>query len=250
MNILSIDSSNNNLTVALKKGQQVFSSPKLDNQKHLVTLLPQIDKILCVHNLKLNDIDYLSVVTGPGSFTGVRIGVATAKAFLKVNSNMKAVEINALDMLAYSSPAVTKSTPVKPAIKNMHNKFPSKIEGCCVSSGVCDELTCFICVIPSTAEKIYAGFYSANGYEFKKLNEDKLLSKAELQTLIKSGTPAFCGSNNVADNCKIVDIKAQGLINFTEYLINKGQVCGGRELKPYYLALCQAEENLKLKNKN
>ena len=98
MNILAINTANKNLEIALSVGQQVFSVVESENAHHNEAIIPAIDSILKQHNLKLADVDKFAVVVGPGSFTGIRVGIATIKAFRDA-LNKPAVEINNLDYL-------------------------------------------------------------------------------------------------------------------------------------------------------
>ena len=84
MNILAIDTSTKKAGVAIKKDDNIISK-YIDNEiTHSEKLLPLIDEVLNETSLSLKEIDILACVLGPGSFTGVRIGIATMKAISKV----------------------------------------------------------------------------------------------------------------------------------------------------------------------
>lgn len=68
---------------------------------HSETLMPIIKQILDETNLKLSDMDLLVCDIGPGSFTGIRIGISTIKAFAD-SLNIKAIGINSLEALSYN----------------------------------------------------------------------------------------------------------------------------------------------------
>ena len=78
MNILSLDNSTQNLSLALKKGDKVFETNKLI-PKGAEHIIPEVAKVLKKAKLKIGQIDCLAVGLGPGSFTGLRIGLAVAK---------------------------------------------------------------------------------------------------------------------------------------------------------------------------
>lgn len=66
---------------------------------HSANLMPMVDTALSASSLSLSDLDRLAVVVGPGSFTGVRIGVSTVKA-LAHGAGKPCVAINALEAMA------------------------------------------------------------------------------------------------------------------------------------------------------
>ena len=97
---LSIDTSGDRLAVTLTgdvKDEIYLGDAML---KHSVTLMPSIEQILTENGLTLNDIDVFAAVTGPGSFTGIRIGVSTANA-LSYGSGAELVDVNAFEAMAY-----------------------------------------------------------------------------------------------------------------------------------------------------
>lgn len=72
-----------------------------DEKTHSQKLMPIIDSIFKELNLTLDDIDLLACSQGPGSFTGIRIGIATIKAFADAK-NIPVIGITALESLAYN----------------------------------------------------------------------------------------------------------------------------------------------------
>lgn len=95
---LIIDTSSDELIAILRVGEKVFEAERLCG-KHQETLLPQIDMLFQRANILPKDVDTYAVVAGPGSFTGIRLAVATVKAFCSVFAS-KVVAINMLDLLA------------------------------------------------------------------------------------------------------------------------------------------------------
>jgi len=95
MKTLLIDtSSNKEISVGLKIGsKEYFKSQKVDRDKAQATL-PLVEKVLKGKGLTLKDIDSIEVNTGPGSFTGIRVGMSIANALsfsLKIPVNGKKV---------------------------------------------------------------------------------------------------------------------------------------------------------------
>ena len=79
MNTLFIDSHDELITVALKKGEEIYTLQKESHYEHGVLLMNMIKEIIEGNNLKVNDIKGIVAVNGPGSFTGLRIGLTIAK---------------------------------------------------------------------------------------------------------------------------------------------------------------------------
>lgn len=98
MNELIINSANTNLIVLLNCDGKISFKNEASQKKHNEIILSLIDELLKENNLKLKDIDKFGVVVGPGSFTGIRVGIATIKAFRDA-LNIPAKGINNLDFL-------------------------------------------------------------------------------------------------------------------------------------------------------
>ena len=110
MNILAIDTTTKKASVALKTESNLFSKEINNEITHSEKLLPLIDEVLKEANLSLKDIDLFALTLGPGSFTGVRIGVATIKALSKVY-NKKIFGTTSLELLALDSIKNTNTPP-------------------------------------------------------------------------------------------------------------------------------------------
>lgn len=102
MKILAIDTSSKNASVAITENEEeLIQLNNNDEKTHSQKLMPMIDEAFKNTKLSLNDIDLIVCCLGPGSFTGVRIGIATAKAFSD-SRNIKAVGVSSLEELAYN----------------------------------------------------------------------------------------------------------------------------------------------------
>lgn len=103
MNVLLIDTGGSHLTTAVLKGEKEYILHQADAKlKHSNTLMPEIEKVLEKSGLSLSDIDVFSAIIGPGSFTGIRIGVSTAKAF-SYATNKKVLPVTSFEALAYNN---------------------------------------------------------------------------------------------------------------------------------------------------
>ena len=102
MKILGISTSSNIATVCLSEDDTVIKELNIDNTKtHSETLVPLIDSLLKETTTKLSEINLLACDIGPGSFTGIRIGIATIKA-ISQSLNVPIVEVSSLEALAYN----------------------------------------------------------------------------------------------------------------------------------------------------
>lgn len=100
MKILSIDTSSKICSVAILEKDNVVAQINLDNGRtHSENLMPIVSQILSENNLKLSDIDLISCSVGPGSFTGIRIGVSSIKAMAEVNK-LPIASVTSLETLA------------------------------------------------------------------------------------------------------------------------------------------------------
>lgn len=100
MKILSVSTATNHLSVALNEDQQVIvEKNERDERNHSEHLDPLIDEILKGNKLTLKDIDRFAVAIGPGSYTGLRIGITTVKMFASI-LDKEVVGISTLQALA------------------------------------------------------------------------------------------------------------------------------------------------------
>ncbi|SIS65290.1 tRNA (adenosine(37)-N6)-threonylcarbamoyltransferase complex dimerization subunit type 1 TsaB [Salimicrobium flavidum] len=100
MNILAIDTSNYILGVAVIKNHEVVGEWVTNVKKnHSVRLMPAIDQMMRETETSPEELDQIAVAHGPGSFTGVRIGMATAKS-MAFALDIPVVGISSLEVLA------------------------------------------------------------------------------------------------------------------------------------------------------
>lgn len=111
--ILAIDTSSMNCSVALAEVKDdkvdIFEEENSKNEKmHSRELMSMVDDILSKNKIKIPDLDLIACGIGPGSFTGIRIGIATCKAFvdsqnlLNEKKKILACAVNSLESLAYN----------------------------------------------------------------------------------------------------------------------------------------------------
>lgn len=102
MKILALDTSGQNCSVAIIDEEKVISDFNLSiGTTHSETLLLMIDEICKSSKIDLNEIDVLACSIGPGSFTGLRIGIATIKGFA-LAQDKKVIGVSTLEALAHN----------------------------------------------------------------------------------------------------------------------------------------------------
>lgn len=100
MRILALDSTANTSTVAVLEDARLLATYTANiKNTHSETLLPMVKSVLETLKITVDDIDAFAVSQGPGSFTGVRIGVATVKG-LAFGKNKKCVGVSTIEALA------------------------------------------------------------------------------------------------------------------------------------------------------
>ncbi len=162
MKILSLDSSAQVATVALCEDESLLAEFTLNNgNTHSETLLPMVETILKAYGITVDDIDLFACTSGPGSFTGVRIGAATVKGLA----------------FGRKTPCIGVSTPEAIA-ENL-----SSLGG-------------LICpVMNARRSQVYTALFRSDGKSLTRLMDDSALSIAELDQILSAyGEPvAFAG---------------------------------------------------------
>lgn len=236
MKILSIDSSSKVATAAIVNEDGLIAEYTLNNKaEHSILIMEMIDNILKSSNLTIDDIDGFAVSKGPGSFTGLRIGMATIKG-LSFGSNKPYISISTLDALAYS-------------LLNF------------------DGIICPI--MDALRDSVYTGLYKNNNGVLETLLEPSALDLEELVTLLKdknekvifTGDGLLKHKEYLKNNLENVYfppnhlsvIKASSLAELGLIELTKG-ISDDPDSSPFYLKKPQAqrelESRLALKNEN
>lgn len=212
MKILGIDTSSKRCTVCILEDNNVIIELHSDDEKtHSQTLMPLIDEMFKKTDLSLKDIYMLACCVGPGSFTGVRIGISTAKAFADVY-NFKTFGVSSLEGLAYN---------IKEEISLLHTSSAAKTGSSPENSKDCKDYTnqnisLIICsLIDAKNENVYYGLFDENYNKIEKLSTcsiDDLIDK-----LKKLDKPiAFVGDGALAYKEKLEQHLCKSLNNFSE----------------------------------
>ena len=118
MNILAIDTSTMISTVTIASDNEIIGDFNVNQQKtHSESLVPMIENLLDLLGMTIKDIDAFVISEGPGSFTGLRIGMTVAKTLAQVNEK-KLIPISTLLALANNSSSEKLKAPMLDARGN------------------------------------------------------------------------------------------------------------------------------------
>ncbi len=113
--ILAIDSCSLPGSISLCRGNEILFEQMLDTGlSHSLTLLETVDEALTAGGADICDVDIFAVSSGPGSFTGLRIGLATVKAF-GATFNSPCVGVPTLHAIAFSAGPSPRTLAMLPA---------------------------------------------------------------------------------------------------------------------------------------
>lgn len=103
MKTLAFDTSSDTISAAVLTGESISAELVLTSDKnHGETILPLIEMVCNAASVSMNDIDLFALTVGPGSFTGIRVGVSTVKGFV-LAGDRPVVAVSSLDALACNS---------------------------------------------------------------------------------------------------------------------------------------------------
>lgn len=232
MKILAIDSSAISASAAVMEDDKLLGEFFINTkQTHSQTMMPMIDNVLKCTNVPLSDIDLFAVSAGPGSFTGVRIGVACIKGMAA----------------ALQKPCAGVST----------------LEAIAWNLAHLDAIVC--AVMDARCRQVYNALFLADGEKLTRLTEDRAISIDDLiadckKICEKAGKPLFL----VGDGAKLcynttgfheLNVKlppehllcqrAYGVARSALLLYVNHKTVTPAALAPVYLRLPQAERELK-----
>lgn len=222
MLILAMDSTAVAASVALLSDGAPLAAFHLNNgNTHSETLLPMAESVLRCTGKTVNDIDLFAVSAGPGSFTGVRIGVATVKG-LAFGKGKPCVGVSTLEALA-------------------ENLVPT------------GGLLCP--VMNARRGQVYNALFRVENGALTRLCPDRALSAEELEAelLTYSEPVTLCGDGaepvkNSFTKCDValppltlIEQNAVSVALCAARMAKEGRTCTDKELKPVYLRMPQAE---------
>lgn len=224
MLILSLDTTSDTASVALTQDDRVLSYEFLSGaKKHSETILVQINHLLSVCGYDISQIDAFAVTVGPGSFTGVRIGVSTVKG-LAFASQKPCIEVSALEALAYQL---------------------RDLQGILVP------------VMDARRNQFYHAFFLSDCNGLQRLTQDDLMEAKQIQTKLSEFSDSvvyFAGDGytlakkvlfternaNTPVLLQRLNAASVGLLAFAQIQQDRG-VTDDRNISPRYLRASQAE---------
>lgn len=231
MLILAIESSAAPVSAALYEDGRILAEFYVHTkQTHSETLMPMVEALLSTGKKTVKDLDLLAVAAGPGSFTGVRIGVSTVKG-IAFPQDTPCCAVSTLDAMAYNA-AILEGSLV-----------------CAVMDARCGQ--------------VYNALFRITDGEPVRLCEDRAISVADLAEecrarqenfiLLGDGT-AVCeetleaaGARPAPESMRFQ--RACSVAMAAERLFKQGKTVSGTDLVPYYLRPPQAERERNKKRK-
>lgn len=228
MKILAVDSSAKTASVAVVENGSLLSECFVNaGLTHSRTLMPMVDNALTQADLKIEDIDSFCVNVGPGSFTGIRIGVAAVKG-LALADDKKCAGISTLESIAYNF--------------------------------IDDD--CIVCAsMDARCNQVYTALFRCKNSEVIRLCEDKAVSINDLCDELSQYNEKILLAGDGAEICfsafkeKIPQVVFSGENRRYQRAFgaalaafrNEDLFVNSAELAPVYLRLPQAERELKIK---
>lgn len=202
-----------NLALEASAGQVVLRDTDAKS-KHSENVLNTINQLCMEARIDILDIKTLAVVTGPGSFTGLRIGAAIAQALGCVNPDLKFLALSSLEVMAYIV---------------VRNKLCNKK---------------FVCVLNALSDLYFVAYFDKTGI---KLQSEAMINK---QAFLSIKQPIFAIKNDLQEmNVQEIEITGQRLLEFAKIQKDIGNFVRAEAMLPMYLRASQAEDNLHKKIK-
>ena len=224
MKILALESSATAASVAVCEDQELIAQTVLQTGlTHSQTLLPMLEHLLDTCKLRLADIELIAVASGPGSFTGLRIGVSAAKG-LSWATGLSCAACSTLESMAWTV-------------------------------AHCEGAVCAL--MDARRGQVYHARFRSDGKQLTRLSPDQAISLEELaQVLREEGTPQLLvgdGARLGLDYLERAGItvtltpphlrsqSAWGVARCALEAARRGEILTGDALVPTYLRLSQAE---------
>ena len=234
MMILALESSATACSVALTRdGELIAHAYQHSGLTHSRTLLPMVNNVLTSCGESMEHVDVVAVAAGPGSFTGLRIGVATAKG-LAWAGDKDCAPCSTLESMAWP-------------LAHMEGKV-------------------IVCAMDARRSQVYNAIFLAKDGKLERLSEDRAISLADLAQELKNienekivvGDGAKLCYNTMYEMGIPMTLTPEhlrmqsgwGVARAAQELAEKGQLIKGEQLNAVYHRLSQAERERMEKQKN
>ena len=236
MKILSIDTASDVCGVSILENNNLIEKfDVITKESHSQRLMPIIENAFKKPKLTIDDIDLIVCDIGPGSFTGIRIGIATVKAFCD-SKDIIPIGISSLEALAYS---------IKNNSKIICSIINAKNDNCYFALYEKSKDNTLQTLIEPEAENIDTTLSILNSYNLDTLNNQIISFVGDGSKVYKDKIlEVFSNSIIVDDKNDILDSYNLGLAGFDKY--SSGEEI--EELLPLYLKKPQAQIQLEKKD--
>ncbi|WP_199609079.1 tRNA (adenosine(37)-N6)-threonylcarbamoyltransferase complex dimerization subunit type 1 TsaB [Flocculibacter collagenilyticus] len=177
--LLVIDAATEACSVALRIGENTFTRYEVCPQQHSQKLLPMVDSVLAEANVTLNELDVLGFGRGPGSFTGVRIGVSVAQG-LAFGADLPVAGISNLHAMAQAAIA----------------RHPEEVA----------DSAYIISVIDARMGEVYIAIYQTQNGLAQLKGEERVLKPEQAAEFIKQATHVQAGDAPKQSDIKLVGV--------------------------------------------
>ena len=226
MKILALETSAKACSVAVTdNGRVVASAFQCTGLTHSRTLMPMVEDMLRNADLTLSDCDVIAVANGPGSFTGIRIGIAAAKG-LAFAAEKPMAGISTLEAMAMN---------------------------CIATAGL------IVCAMDARRQQVYNGLFLSDGNRLTRLSPDRPIALSELSEEIKPlGEKHITVVGDGANLCRnylldagipcvpapphLLHQNAVTVALAAERAAAEGRLCSAQELEAVYLRAAQADK--------
>lgn len=221
MKVLAMDTSNPTMAVAIMEDQKILGQLQtMVNKTHSKTLMPAIDFLMKSVGLTPADLDRIAVAQGPGSYTGLRIGVTTAKTLANTLS---------IDLVGISSLKI-------------------------IAANCIDERDWIVPLFDARRENVYAGIYQWKNQELVNILEDQHISLENLLEQLKDQPCRFVGADVKKIQPQITEKLPLAKINpvdqwdypngvvLSQLAQNENPIDDIHQFLPHYLKRVEAEE--------
>lgn len=230
MKILAIDTSSFPASAAVLDNDLVVGEYVIRNKrKHSQNIMVMVERLFDDLGMDISEMDAFAVTVGPGSFTGLRIGIASVRAFADV-LNKPAAGVNTLKALAYNF--CGSSEIIIPMLDARRDEVFTAAYT--FVNGECEEIMA-PCVM--TIEEICSVFTDGRVIF---TGDGAIVHRAEIEQLSRNGE--FASPN-------MGEVRASALAVCANDMAKQGELVDCLGLTPLYLRKSQAERELEIKNK-